>query len=409
MGVSYTAATPWPSGFEDFISPPLPNVWESTSTSTTSTFTCPNGSSGTSYSQRSSPLSQGTTFQITITYCPNLDHRLQLSCTTCKAADFTRAWPVIEFIPQGTPDYKAVKGGPRIGDALNRGRGSYYVDSHSTYGMKPGSDLYYLTKLGRLELLGLPQIFFEPLYCNSNMSKLVPGLYSDLEKREEVEKVSSTNGYQGLVDPDIQVNPGRTVSGDSWVAGQDNHFGFILDQKHIAATPVFDENELICCAGLGQKVSSAQRCCTNHTLERNGEFQCALPPKTDLMVYFNRFISGEGKFDSEKEPSGLTFEDFNPKTGEPKLRQSTYDKIRTLGQKHCDNEESEKTRTGAAMGNYFIEPLPGRGNVIAPSPTDSSLRRYGIVDSLRDSSVDGEKGYFAFMEGFRWNHHLYCK
>ena len=56
-----------------------------------------------------------------------------------------------------------------------------YSDSLATNislsGMKPGNDLYYLTKLGRLELLGIPQIFYEPIYCNSNRFQLVPGIF----------------------------------------------------------------------------------------------------------------------------------------------------------------------------------------------------------------------------------------
>ena len=34
--------------------------------------------------------------------------------------------------------------------------------------MIPGSEFYYLSRLGRLELLGIPQIVHEPLRCNSN-------------------------------------------------------------------------------------------------------------------------------------------------------------------------------------------------------------------------------------------------
>ena len=162
-------------------------------------------------------------------------------------------------------------------------------------------------------------------------------------------------------------------------------------------------------------MSSATRCCTNHArneIDNEGRThtRCALPAKIDLMVYFNRFISSEGRYHAQDEPNGLEDDDFNPKAGEPRLHQSTYDKIRALGQKYCDNDEMEKTRTGAAIGNYLIEPLPVGGEVVGASgANDPALRRYGIVDSTVDIGPYREKGYGPFSEGFRWNHHLYCK
>ena len=45
-------------------------------------------------------------------------------------------------------------------------------------GMKSGNPAqFYLDKLGRFELLGIPQIDYEPIICNSNKEKLVPGLF----------------------------------------------------------------------------------------------------------------------------------------------------------------------------------------------------------------------------------------
>ena len=179
----------------------------------------------------------------------------------------------------------------------------------------------------------------------------------------------------------------------------------------MAINDIFSENEIMCCAKLGTPVTNAQRCCTHHARTVKGVKRCALPAKIDLMVYFNRFISSEGRFDPEDEPGGLREKDFNPKTGEPKLHQSTYDKIRALGQKYCDNDQMEKTRTGAAIGEYLVEPLPGDGQVISSSglgANDPALRRYGIVDSTDDIGINS-KGYQSFAAGFRWNHHLYCK
>ena len=364
-------------------------------------------------SSPASPSHPATTFKLALTFS-NGDYRLRLSCDPCSPLDFDRAWPIIEFIPQGTRDYRARIGDPTIGETAHPpGYDFPFVKPTSTYGMMPGSDLYYLTKLGRLELIGIPQLHYEPLYCNSDMSRLLPGLYRHTS-REQVEITAPIPHYASLIDGDIvdfDTASTKPISGDQWVAGQDNPNHFVLAKEQMAINDIFSENEIMCCAKLGTPVTNAQRCCTHHARTAKGAKRCALPAKIDLMVYFNRFISSEGRFDPEDEPGGLREEDFNPKTGEPKLQQSTYDKIRALGQKYCDNDKREKTRTGAAMGEYLVEPLPGDGRIISSShlgTNDPALRRYGIVDSTNDSGINS-KGYKFFAAGFRWNHHLYCE
>src|SRR3989344_4577555 len=42
---------------------------------------------------------------------------------------------------------------------------------------KPGTSAYYLKRLGRLELSGIPQITFEAITCNDNANRLIPGIY----------------------------------------------------------------------------------------------------------------------------------------------------------------------------------------------------------------------------------------
>ena len=69
--------------------------------------------------------------------------------------------------------------------------------------MLPGNDLYYLSKLGRLELLGIPQIYYEPLYCNNNFDKLIPNVYDDAlyigdgtdDDRSVVENAANTKTF----------------------------------------------------------------------------------------------------------------------------------------------------------------------------------------------------------------------
>ena len=372
-----------------------------------------------------------TTFRAQVTFSSKGHHTLGLSCNPCSDEDFFHAWPVLDFIPQGTTDYRESEGGNSVAADANLSDTTFpFVSNSSSYGMVPGSDTYYLTKLGRLELLGVPQIHYEPLYCNSNMGKLIPGLYT-FETREEVEKRDFSDDYNSIIDHDIVDfytldldgvdDPGNSnddddpfPNGNKWLAGHDNPNHFVLDKDKVALDDIFSEDEILCCAKLGTLVDISERCCTNHSRDVQGSDlkECALPPKTNLMVYFNRFISGEGRHDPENEPNGLEDDkDFNPKTGEPSMNRRTYNKIRALGQKYCDNNETERTRTGAAFGRYLVEPRPSDGVLISgrtQGNNNPAFFRYGIVDSILDSGI-GDKGYEAFSQGYRWNHHLYCK
>lgn len=62
--------------------------------------------------------------------------------------------------------------------------------SPATTTTTPGNPYYYLTKLGKLELIGIPQITYEPLYCSSDNDILVPGIFnSAIKTRDEFEYV----------------------------------------------------------------------------------------------------------------------------------------------------------------------------------------------------------------------------
>lgn len=120
------------------------------------------------------------------------------------------------------------------------------------------------------------------------------------------------------------------------------------------------------------------------------------------MVYFNRFVSNEGR-GSDQPGGGLVDTDFNATTGEPLLTGAVNDKIRELGTTYCASKE---VRQGGAFGLFEPEPQGPETNLTS--------RIYGIVDSSRDIGQNSNAGktyttgYAAFMDGFRWNHHLYC-
>lgn len=252
---------------------------------------------------------------------------------------------------------------------------------------RPGSNAWYLKRLGLLELSGIPQITYEALTCSDNSNRIVPGIFSP--------------NVRFMNDPSLPANSFTNTS-FSFVEG----LTYFTNQHGLQLEPVFSANDFKCCSPLGKTVSDATTCCSGFAInqDQSGTRKtCALPSGTSLMVYFNRFVSNEGR-GSDQPGGGLSEEDFNDQTGEPLLRASVNDKLRALGGAYC---ETGRVRQGGAFGSFEPEPQGPR--------TDLSQRIYNIVDSSRDIGQNSNAGstvttgYLSFVEGFRWNHHLYCE
>ena len=288
-------------------------------------------------------------------------------------------------------------------------------------GLRAGNALYYLTKLGRLELNGVPQIFYEPLYCNSNREELVSGIF-DMADRTEFNNESFDYDAANANDRALQrlYNAGVDINDDSLKerssATQQNRVVF---QDKLSLPQIFSGHEFRCCRKLGMITDSASKCCSNYmkqrtTVSSNGESVCILQSGTNLNVYFNRFISSEGV--GEDEPGGgFIDDDFVPETGEVKLQDDTYDKLIAMGAKYCENgsltagqdESGDPVRRGAILGYYEAEP---KG--IVPYQTGGPQNSYfSFVDSRWDRQLLGDTptGRFQYVSGLRWNHHYYCR
>jgi hypothetical protein len=255
---------------------------------------------------------------------------------------------------------------------------------------KPGSSYFYLRRFGRLELSGIPQVTHEPILCADNRQKVVPGLYSSPNNL-----FSSIFPSTFLKEDDDYTDATRPPG-----ATQD-----VVNFRALATDPVFSSNDFMCCAPLGKTVNTPGRCCSNFGTLVTGstnKYTCGLPAGTDLMVYFNKFVSNEG-VGTDKPGGGLVDADFDASTGEPLFSSSVNGKLNDLGVAFCKNK---KVRQGGAFGLYEPEPQG--------SDTNLSSRIYNLVDSSRDNGQNSNAGttvttgYAAFQDGFRWNHHLYC-
>ncbi|MGB0453059.1 MAG: hypothetical protein ACPGJV_05030 [Bacteriovoracaceae bacterium] len=256
-------------------------------------------------------------------------------------------------------------------------------------GLEPGNDLYYLTKLSRLELLGIPQIFYEPIYCHDDQSQLISGVYDlSLKDRTDFE------GNSAFTDANLnQIYDESFAGGDAMKT-----LGHVVYQDKIDLQPVFSSHEFSCCAKLGSEVDNSSRCCSGFASGEEGQTQtCALPPGTDLNVYFNRFVSNEGSVEDFPD-TGLADTDFIPLTGEPKLSAEVNVKLLGLGQQFCSTGE---VRKGSLFGFFIGQPNSGFVN------GDQDIW-YSPVDSSQDFDDENDLGYDWFVSGYKWDHHWYC-
>ncbi len=280
-------------------------------------------------------------------------------------------------------------------------------DKNKTVGMGGGNALYYLTKLGRLELLGIPEIFYEPIYCNSNREQLIRDLFIlKNETRTEFEKIENSKPFSEVSKNIDLIDLYGPVQGPQRTDFS-NLKGLVTFGDKINHPDIFSKNSFRCCIYLGKETKDSSQCCSNFSiLGANGKRICKLPNFSDLNIYFNRFISDDGVGDNQPG-GGLKEEDFISETGEPNLSKEVAEKIRALGMAYCS---SGNVRLGAAFGNFYAQPNNGYFAGVA-NPEDNTI--YSIVDSTQDYQGDPSDtllgaGTLRFLQGFKWNHHFYC-
>jgi hypothetical protein len=261
------------------------------------------------------------------------------------------------------------------------------------YAKRACEDTFYLNILGRLELAGIPQITYPKLVCNNNQEKVVPGIFRSMPG--------------GFNDSILKNKTQFNSSTYSFLNGTVRE----VNKKALANGDIFSESEFKCCTPLTQLTRDPSTCCSGFSQEfvdpaapptTQKKYKCLLPSKANLSVYFNRFVSNEGTQTSFPS-GGLQSTDFNERTGEPLLTSSVTSKINAIGALAC---ASGTTRIGGAFGEFLPEPR----SVASPGETI-----YGLVDSSSDVGTNTnagetiEVGYRVFMQGFRWNHHIYCE
>ncbi|MAX65439.1 MAG: hypothetical protein QF441_01275 [Bacteriovoracaceae bacterium] len=302
----------------------------------------------------------------------------------------------INFTAVGTLEWEQKKASATTVNDIN------FLDHRRS--SSPGNALYYLKKLAKLEYLGIPQMVYEPLYCNDIYQKMVPGIFKEEAFGQKLLTVMDfLNHDRTFYDSSLDTPWNNDTAPAPHNANALNQ-NLVATQELIEHSPIFSDNQFKCCLELGTVIdinSNDSLCCSGVAVEDeadNTKKICKLPTGTNLNVYFNKFVSGEGLSSSLNTP--LSESDFDIKTGEPKLSNDVLNKLVSLGERFCETGE---IRRGSAFGNYQAQP-------VAPSGS-RGITLFSIVDHITDSESGSgdENGFNAFQSGFRWDHHIYCK
>jgi len=247
-----------------------------------------------------------------------------------------------------------------------------FLTNYNANATTPGSDQFYEDRLSKLELLGVPQITYDPVTCNDDSSQLVPGIFAP----------TSTAQFATLDTPSGKVH-------------------YKEDGTTVSLGKVFSANDFRCCSKLGTAVNVASRCCSGFaSANASGSgMTCKLPSGTNLNVYLNKFISSESTV-TDNPDLAMDEADFDSETGYPKYTETVYAKVKAIGQTHC---QTGNVKNGGAFGNFF--PQPNNGSFIG----DGAESYYSIVDSIFDFDSNTNAGYGEFMAGYRWKLHQYCE
>jgi hypothetical protein len=252
--------------------------------------------------------------------------------------------------------------------------------------------------LGRLELMGIPQIpipssqFYTStsegdLSCRSNPSSPGDGTYPN---PFAVPPASTNSGASYQVIPGIfsAFTPGEFVD----PSGGSNQFSAAFSQ-HFDPTnikPIFKADEMVTCLPAGAKVelgSDPNLCCTGFIDETRAK--CALSDFNDVSVYTNRYVSSA----AADLPTGQ----IDTTTG--------YIKDPTItAQMACDQQICA---SGTMTLGFLVSKLITKGQ--DSQKEEDKLFRFLEKENKNTTDPDNANGILdLFNKGLKLNNHVYC-
>lgn len=229
----------------------------------------------------------------------------------------------------------------------------------------------YFDWLGTLELTGVPQIAIK-----SNESTDIWCSVNPQDQAEEgtgtlpniIANIDTTNGVYSETGTPTEVKYFNTLDPSVLLGG---------------AKLIFSPDTFTCCLPLGSQTKSGDdpNICCSGLIKDN---RCALNDYTDLSVYFNLYVSSEGK-------------DVAPNLIDPATGYITN--LSTLEALACQKRAcaSNKIAKGVSLSNLKI-----------PGHEDASQNVKRFVDNDSATSKANSEIANLYNAGLKWNTHLYC-
>ena len=232
-----------------------------------------------------------------------------------------------------------------------------------------------LDYLAKLELMGIPQIYFEKksFFTEPTLTGPENGLSckSDPSGRQK--------SYTTYMTP-IQLFADGAVA--EYIDESREYLSAIDSKNFKTMKQIFKSDEVVSCLPAGTNMKQGddpEKCCTG--MINASTLKCQLPDYVDVSVYTNRYVSSEAKRlnDSLFDQSGY-------------LKDATY-----AAQIAC---EKQICASGTLAFGILISKLPTPGQL----QTDAKYYRF-----LEGNSVDNTNGLLdLYNKGLKLNNHAYC-
>ena len=232
-----------------------------------------------------------------------------------------------------------------------------------------------LDYLAKLELMGIPQIYFEPKIFFEGVNENGLSCKSAPGNRNTVYPISGTTH-----------SAPTQIFADSAVAeygvGTTQYLSAIDSTNFKSMKQIFKSDEVVSCLPAGTNMKQGddpERCCTG--MINSATLKCQLPDYIDVSVYTNRYVSSEAK----------------------KLNTSLFDKNGYLkdatyaAQLAC---EKSMCASGTLAFGVLISRLP------TPGQNESDAKYYRFLEG---NAVDNTNGLLdLYNRGLKLNNHVYC-
>ncbi len=231
-----------------------------------------------------------------------------------------------------------------------------------------------LEYLAKLELMGIPQIYFDTESFFSGVTENGLSCKSHPDGRDQE--------YENAYLPPKQFFADSATVQAEYRDGAKQLFSAIDSKNFKNMKQIFKSDEVVSCLPAGTNMKQGddpEKCCTG--MINAATLKCQLPDYIDVSVYTNRFVSSEAKRlnDSLFDQSGY-------------IKDATY-----AAQIAC---EKQMCASGALAFGVLISKLP------TPGLSESDEKYYRFLEA---NSVDNTNGLLdLYKKGLKLNNHVYC-